>query len=170
MAVLALLLAGCGSANGPNTTDSDQATDQTTKTSAVTRDGEQARITITTGDEMEFDITEFTVAPEEKVTLTLKHTGQESRQRMGHNLVILPRDTQPMTFATSVQGEGGNLDNDYLPSALAEEVIVHTELIGGGEEDTVTFKAPQTPGQYPFVCTAPGHVTTEQGTLIVESK
>ena len=41
-------------------------------------------------------------------------------------------------------------------------VIKATKLLGPNETDTVTFTAPQVPGQYLYVCSFPGHYT--QGT------
>jgi azurin len=40
-------------------------------------------------------------------------------------------------------------------------------MIGGGEQTTITFDAPEK-GVYDFICSFPGHVALMQGKFIVE--
>jgi azurin len=46
-------------------------------------------------------------------------------------------------------------------------VLVATRLLNAGETTTLTFDAPTEAGDYPFVCTFPGHYVTMQGTMRV---
>ena len=59
--------------------------------------------------------------------------------------------------------------SDYIPEdeASKAKILVATAMIGGGEETEVTFTAPE-PGEYPFLCTFPGHFGIMNGKLIVE--
>ena len=60
-------------------------------------------------------------------------------------------------------------DSDYFPAELAGEVLAHTKLLGPRESDTVEFKAPTEPGEYPYLCTFPGHfVSGMKGVLVVQ--
>ena len=52
----------------------------------------------------------------------------------------------------------------YLPD---NGYIVATDLIGGGEQTTITFTAPSS-GEYDFICSFPGHYGLMQGRLIVQ--
>ena len=48
------------------------------------------------------------------------------------------------------------LEKFYLP--VSPEVLVHsTKLVGFGQSDQIEFTAPAEPGDYPFLCTFPGH-------------
>jgi azurin len=40
-------------------------------------------------------------------------------------------------------------------------------LINPGKNYTITFKVPATPGDYPYLCTFPGHWRTMNGILRV---
>ena len=47
-------------------------------------------------------------------------------------------------------------------------MIVATKLLQPGQNETITFKAPTEPGDYPFLCTFPGHATMMKGVLTVK--
>ncbi len=58
---------------------------------------------------------------------------------------------------------------DYLPDGdQATRIVVHTKLLGPGEQDTVSF-TPVTPGVYEYVCTFPGHTAAGmRGKIVVQ--
>ena len=111
---------------------------------------------------MQFDTKEISVKAGEKITLTLKHVGKLPKQAMGHNWVLLKEGVVVKDFAMEAMKAK---DNDYLPKD-SKDVIVATELLGGGETDTITFEAPAK-GTYTFICTFPGHYGIMQGTFVV---
>ncbi|MFY0696414.1 MAG: azurin [Balneola sp.] len=119
-------------------------------------------ITVEANDRMQFDTKEISVKAGEKITLTLKHVGKLPKQAMGHNWVLLKEGVVVKDFAMEAMKAK---DNDYLPKD-SKDVIVATELLGGGETDTITFEAPAK-GTYTFICTFPGHYGIMQGTLVV---
>ncbi len=128
-------------------------------------------IVIEGDDQMQFNRDRFTVTAGSKVKLKLKHVGRLPVQAMGHNVVILKHpDVQPMQFAQKAQSEGGDVENEYLPESVRDEVVAFTELIGGGEEASVVFTVPEEPGDYPFLCTFPQHASTMKGNMVVEEK
>jgi putative heme-binding domain-containing protein len=53
----------------------------------------------------------------------------------------------------------------YIPAV--EHVLAYTDIIDPGEEQTIYFRAPTEPGQYPFLCSFPGHWMVMNGTLVV---
>lgn len=118
-------------------------------------------------DQMQFTVTEFTVPAGEEVTLTLVHEGQLPATAMGHNVVILKQGETANEFGTEVMQSGGSMENDYVPESMRDRVIAFTEIIGGGESTTITFTAPEEPGEYPFLCSFPGHFAMMNGTMIV---
>ena len=118
-------------------------------------------IVIESNDQMKFDIKEIKVKKGDTIKLTLKHVGQLPKAAMGHNWVLLNADTDMASFAqAAIQAR----DNDYIP---ADGFIIHTDLLGGGEETTIEFEAPEI-GEYTFICSFPGHFALMNGKFIVE--
>ena len=86
-----------------------------------------------------------------------------------HNLLILAKDTPIQEI-----GEKANLmaadpkaaRKHYIPN---DKRILHaTKMLKVGQSETLRFKAPSSPGTYPFLCTFPGHWTIMKGEMIVE--
>ncbi len=122
---------------------------------------EVVEIVIESTDQMKFDLSEITVPAGSTVKLTLKHVGKLPAAAMGHNWVLLEKDTETAAFAqAAIQAR----DNDYIP---ADGYIVYTDLLGGGEETTIEFEAPAA-GEYTFICSFPGHYALMNGKFIVE--
>ena len=118
-------------------------------------------IVIESNDQMKFDLKEIKVKKGDTIKLTLKHVGQLPKAAMGHNWVLLNADTDMASFAqAAIQAR----DNDYIP---ADGFIIHTDLLGGGEETTIEFEAPEI-GEYTFICSFPGHFALMNGKFIVE--
>jgi azurin len=126
-----------------------------------------ARLTIGSTDTMQYTVRAFTVEAGQQVELTLVHEGSLPVDVMGHNVAILPTDGDYVAFAREVMSGGGSVDNDYLPEGMRDGLVAYTQLIGGGESDTITFTAPDTPGEYPFLCTFPGHFGVMNGIMTV---
>ncbi|MEO9887725.1 MAG: azurin [Balneola sp.] len=126
-------------------------------------DSQVNEITVEANDRMQFDTKEIKVKAGEEIKLTLKHVGKLPKQAMGHNWVLLKDGVVVKDFAMAAMQAK---DNDYLPKN-SKDVIVATELLGGGESDTITFEAPEK-GTYTFICTFPGHYGLMQGTFVVE--
>ncbi len=115
----------------------------------------------TVGDTMAFNRTEIVVAPGAEITLTFKNNGTSAA--MQHNWVLIqPGKDQEVVTASMAAGPGA----DYV--ANSPDIIAKTKLTKPGETDTIKFKAPVTPGSYPYVCTFPGHYPLMKGTLRVE--
>ena len=123
---------------------------------------QNTEITIEGSDQMRFNLSEIKVKAGETVTLTLKHTGKLPKAAMGHNWVLLASGTDVKAFATEAMKAR---DNEYIPET--DNIIAHTALVGGGEETTIEFTAPEA-GEYDFICSFPGHYALMKGKLIVE--
>ena len=120
-------------------------------------------ILITSDDYMKFDTRKITVKSGKIVKLTLKHIGQLDVQVMGHNFVLLKKKVNLIEFANKAATAR---DNQYIPVG-SDEVIVYTDMIGGGQETTIEFLPPE-PGVYDFLCSFPGHYAMMKGKFIVE--
>lgn len=54
----------------------------------------------------------------------------------------------------------------YIPTS--PEILAHsTKLIGIGQSDIIEFTAPAEPGDYPYICTFPGHWRMMNGVMKV---
>ena len=98
-----------------------------------------------------------------KVKLELKHVGKMDKKMMGHNVVILKAGTDAMKWSAKAISAAAT---EYIP-AYDPDMIAHSKLVGGGESDTIEFEVPG-PGEYPFVCSFPGHSGMMKGVLVVK--
>ncbi len=121
----------------------------------------EALIIINSSDLMKFDQNELIVFEGQEITLTLNHTGKMSKEIMGHNFVLLKKETDLNDFAQRAMLAR---ENEYIPDG--DETIAYTKMIGGGESDTITFSAPEK-GSYTYICSFPGHYGLMRGVLIV---
>jgi azurin len=82
--------------------------------------------------------------------------------------VILKPGTAVPAFATKCAPAK---DNGYIPQDEESKaaIVAHTKMLGGGESDEITFTAPA-PGDYPFICSFPGHFAIMQGVMTVKAK
>jgi len=129
----------------------------------VVDDGTTVTINLTADDAMKFNTAEIKIAAGRTVKLNLKHIGKMPAKMMGHNFVLLAQGTDMAAFsAAGVTAP----DSDYIAKAMADKVIAQTKMLGGGESDSIEFKAPAA-GTYDFLCTFPGHSAIMKGKLIV---
>ncbi|WP_348760942.1 plastocyanin/azurin family copper-binding protein [uncultured Salinisphaera sp.] len=96
----------------------------------------------------------LTVAPGETVTVKLVNKSHLPAQAMAHNWVLLKAGADADAFDDAAQSAAAN---DYFPKSRAQQVLAHTDMVAGGESDTVRFTAPDKPGDYTYICTFPGH-------------
>ncbi|MEM7370752.1 MAG: azurin [Bacteroidota bacterium] len=163
-----LIIGGCGSDESSSSTQQNsQAKQETTDTpvepsTEPSQDASSEAIVLTSNDMMQYDQKELTVKEGQEITLTLKHEGKLPKTAMGHNFVLLKPGVDIADFALKAVAA---IDNGYIPEG--DDVIVHTNLIGGGESTTITFTAPAK-GIYDYICSFPGHYSLMQGKLIVE--
>ncbi len=124
-----------------------------------------APVAVSANDQMKFDVTDLTGKVGQTLTLTLTNDGSLPKTAMAHNLVILRPGTDVAAFVAAADKRAAE---GYLPGDdQAARMIVHTKLLGPGEEDTISF-TPAAPGVYEYVCTFPGHAAAGmRGRIIV---
>ena len=137
-------------------------------TFASNASAQDAKIEITGNDQMQYNIKAFEVTEGQKVVLSFKHIGQIPATAMGHNVVILKSGTAVPAFATKC---GPAKDTGYIPQdgESKKEIVAYTKMLGGGESDEISFTAPAA-GNYPFICSFPGHFAIMQGIMTVKAK
>jgi azurin len=125
-------------------------------------------LTITT-DKLQFlyDIKEFTVKPGQTVKLTLINPA-DSAARQPHNLLIVnPGKKDVVGMAANM----GLADPTFLTTKNAvpdsTEILFHTGLVQPGGTETLEFVAPAEAGDYPYLCTYPGHWLLMNGVMKV---
>jgi azurin len=113
-------------------------------------------------NEMKYDLSEFVVKAGETVTLVF-----ENNDFMQHNLLILAEGSLEKVgkAADEIAQDPSAADSSYIPKM--PEVLQATKLVNPNEKVTLTFTAPDTPGEYPYVCTFPGHWRIMQGIMKV---
>ena len=123
---------------------------------------------ITCNDQMTYNSKGFEVTAGQKVSLTLKNVGKIPLKTMGHNLVLLKPGTSLAEFSGKA---GAEKSNGYLPqdAETKKAIVAATKRLGGGDSDTITFTL-TAPGEYPFMCTTPGHFSVMQGVITVKAK
>ena len=127
---------------------------------------QECALTVEGNDQIQFVQKELRVSSScEEITVTLKHIGQLAANIMGHNWA-LSKTEDFMALAQAGQSAG---PPDYLPPDDAR-VIAATDVIGGGQETTITFDASalQPGGDYTYFCSFPGHFVLMNGKLFVE--
>ena len=97
--------------------------------------------------------------------LAIKLSNQDA---MPHNLVIVEKESAQKvgdaSFKMLIDPKAG--EKNYAPNL--PEVLYVIPVINPGEAHTLHLRAPQSPGDYPFICTFPGHWMAMQGILKVE--
>ena len=113
-------------------------------------------------EQMLFDLKWFAVEAGKPVQIVLYNP-----DAMSHNLLV----TKPgalrevgMASTTMTLPEDPSV-KPYVPDT---PLVLHaTRLLNWGESERLSFPAPKEPGEYPFVCTFPGHWVRMYGVMLV---
>lgn len=113
-------------------------------------------------EEMKYDKKEFTVKAGTKVELVF-----ENPDAMQHNLVIgKPKSLEIIgKAANKMITQKDALDKNYVPNI--PQIIASTPLVNPEESYRLSFTVPEQIGDYPFVCTFPGHWSIMNGIMKV---
>ena len=124
-------------------------------------------IDIIATDDMKYSLNSITAEPGEELRIRLSAKGVIPKVAMAHNVVVLEISTDIDTLLK----EGAPFrESDFIPPSMMKQVIAKTGLAGPGERVQITFTVPETPGEYPFLCTFAGHYQAGmKGTLTVRS-
>jgi uncharacterized cupredoxin-like copper-binding protein len=109
---------------------------------------------------LRYDTGTFFVRPGASVELVFSNYDE-----MLHNLVITRPGARERIVQAALEMGAGAADRDFVPTS--PDVLWSTKLISTGQSVTLRFTAPSTAGDYPFVCTMPGHGILMFGTMTV---
>ncbi|WP_103925187.1 PVC-type heme-binding CxxCH protein [Algoriphagus boritolerans] len=113
--------------------------------------------------EMKFTLATFTVKAGSQVTIDF-----ENPDFMQHNLVIGQKGSMDAIgeAADALARDPKGAEQNYVPKI--PQVIAATLLVDPEGRESIVFTAPTEPGEYPFVCTVPGHWRIMNGIMKVE--
>jgi uncharacterized protein len=119
------------------------------------------QLSVITG-EMQFDKREISVAPGQLVEIVF--TNPDSMQ---HNFLLgTPGSLQQIGLAADELARSpAGVTQQYVPEM--PQVLFASKLLDPGDTVTFQFRAPAQVGDYPYVCTFPGHWRIMNGTLHV---
>jgi putative membrane-bound dehydrogenase-like protein len=102
--------------------------------------------------QMKYNVKEFSVKAGQTIKIIF-----ENPDHMQHNLLVIKPGTLNKVGALADQMAllSNAAELAYVPNS--PDVLHATPLLNPEEKYELTFKVPDTPGNYPFVCTFPGH-------------
>ena len=115
-------------------------------------------------NEMKYDLKSFTVEAGKPVEIIF-----ENPDFMQHNLVITQAGELETVgrAADKLAGDSKGAEKNYVPEI--PEVLFSTKLVNPQQTVSLKFIAPSKAGDYPFVCTFPGHWSLMNGMMKVVS-
>jgi putative membrane-bound dehydrogenase-like protein len=122
------------------------------------------RVRISATPDLKFDITEFTVKAGSAIELTFHNP-----DNMYHNLVLVDAGTVDRVglAADIMAGDPDGLAKHYVPDDAGVLQWTPQLTIGGARTHVLRFYAPAKPGDYPYICTFPGHWRAMRGVMKV---
>ena len=114
---------------------------------------------------MKFDKAEIEVKAGAKIALLFVN----EKCPLQHNLIIIKPGTKDKVGAEAdkLLADPNAMKNNYVPNST-DVLIKGNKLIGIGQSDLMEFTAPTEPGDYPYICTFPGHWRLMNGVMHVK--
>ncbi len=140
--------------------DAEEATKQ--KSGIISDTPELTTIRIATVKErMMYDVKELTVKAGKKVKLTFAND-----DFMPHNILLVnPGKIDEIANKALALGAKG-FDTGFIPES--NDILWHSKLLDAAKEEVIEFTAPTKPGDYPYMCSFPGHSIIMRGVLKVK--
>jgi uncharacterized protein len=113
--------------------------------------------------EMKYDLATFKVKAGQPVIIDF-----ENKDFMQHNILIAQAGSLEKVgkAADEMARDPKGIEKNYIPEI--PEIIIASKLVDPDNVETLMFIAPSQPGEYPFICTVPGHWRIMNGKMIVE--
>ena len=106
-----------------------------------------------------YDVKEFTTRTGQKVTVTFKNNDFPP-----HNILFVKPGTADEVAALAVAMGAEGFAKQYRPNT--DKILWGSSMLDNGQEATIEFTAPA-PGDYPYLCTFPGHHMLMRGVMRV---
>ena len=115
----------------------------------------------TVKERMMYDVKDLTVKPNKKVKLTFVN-----EDFMPHNILLVqPGKIDEIANQALVMGAKG-FELGFVPEN--KNIIWHSKLLDAGKDEVIEFTTPSSPGDYPYMCSFPGHSIIMRGMLHVK--
>ena len=114
-----------------------------------------------------YDKTDLTVKAGQKVKLTLNNTGSIAPQPHNFLLIKPGKDQAVGAQANAMMTDPAAMAKSYIPEASKDDILAHTKLVMPNGSETIEFTAPAEAGDYPYMCTFPGHWLLMKGVMHV---
>jgi len=123
------------------------------------------KLTLRTSGNLQFDPRSLTVKAGETIQLTFINADV-----VPHNWALVKPGTLQIVGELSNQfaAHPDAYPRQYIPET--DHVLAYVDIVDPGKRSSIYFIAPDVPGQYPYVCTFPGHWTVMRGVLTVTEK
>tara|TARA_B110000438_G_scaffold41791_1_gene41574 strand:+ start:150 stop:1454 length:1305 start_codon:yes stop_codon:yes gene_type:complete len=122
--------------------------------------GGEAKITIACiKEKLLYDTKKFTVRTGQKVTVLFKNDDYPP-----HNLIFVKPGTADEVAALAIALGAEGFAKQFRPDT--DKILWGSTMLEHGQRATIQFTAP-TPGDYPYVCTFPGHSVIMRGVMHV---
>ncbi len=137
-------------------------TETTTKSGILSDTPELTTIRIATiRERMMYDVKELTVKAGKKIKLTFANP-----DFMPHNILLVkPGKADEVGMKAMNLGAKG-FEVNFVPES--PDIIWASKLVENGKEQVIDFTAPTVPGDYPYICSFPGHHIIMRGTMKVK--
>lgn len=136
---------------------------ESTETSGILSDTpELTTIRIATVPErMSYDVKELTVTKGKEIKLTFANP-----DFMPHNILLVQPGKADDVAAKALALGAAGFDKQWIPES--GDIIWASKLLDHGKDQVIEFTAPDKPGDYPYVCSFPGHHIVMRGMLKVK--
>ena len=140
----------------------DVETETTTKSGILSDTPELTTIRIgTVREKMMYDVKELTLKAGKKVKLTFANV-----DFMPHNILLVkPGKADDVGLQAMNLGAKG-FEVNFVPEN--PNILWASKLVENGKEEVIEFTAPTAPGDYPYICSFPGHHLIMRGVMKVK--
>ncbi len=107
-------------------------------------------------EQLRFDVKSIQLKAGKKVKLTFVNP-----DALPHNIVIVKPGTADKVAAAAIALGADGFKKEFIPNT--DDILHHSKMLERRQSQTLEFKAPTTPGKYPFICTFPGHDKVMRG-------
>lgn len=115
-------------------------------------------------ERMLFNIENISAKPGQPIRLEFYNPDATS-----HNFVLVkPGSLEEIGIAANLMATDpiAAKKGQFVPNS--DKIIVHSKMLKPEEKEVIRFFAPEMPGEYPYMCTFPGHWTIMKGILLVQ--
>lgn len=117
-------------------------------------------------EHLRFSPSQVSCHPGQLVCIRISNTIPPQGPDLSHNCVLLKKDVDVGAFAEAAANAPA--EHNFMPAAYASRVLAASPLVAPGKTFELSFIAPSAPGDYPIVCSFPGHcVLGMRGRLVV---